>query len=100
MRPHGCIVVALARVLHAHFLCFLVLHLARLVARLVVTALVAAGHVVGAIVSPPKLPWEVIATDPFEFGGKDFLLVTDVLSGYPFVVKMGDKTTQTVLRAL
>jgi hypothetical protein len=48
----------------------------------------------------PKLPWEVVATDPFEFGGKDFLLVTDVLSGYPFVVKMGDKTTRTILRAL
>jgi hypothetical protein len=49
---------------------------------------------------PPALPWEVIATDPFEFGGKDYLLVTDVLSGYPFVVKMGDKTTRTILRAL
>jgi hypothetical protein len=48
----------------------------------------------------PKIPWEVVATDPFEFGGKDFLLVTDVLSGYPFVVKMGDKTTKTILRAL
>jgi hypothetical protein len=50
--------------------------------------------------APPDSPWEVIATDPFEYGGKDFLLVTDVLSGYPFVVKMGDKTTRTILRAL
>jgi hypothetical protein len=55
---------------------------------------------VGPELSAAGAPWEVIATDPFEFGGKDFLLVTDVLSGYPFVVKMGDKTTRTILRAL
>jgi hypothetical protein len=50
--------------------------------------------------APPDSAWDTIATDPFEYGGKDFLLVTDVLSGYPFVVKMGDKTTRTILRAL
>ena len=46
----------------------------------------------------PEAPWQDLATDFFNFKGKEYLLVTDTLSKYPFALRMTTKTTETVIQ--
>ena len=43
-----------------------------------------------------KPPWQDLAADFFNFKGKEYLLVADTFSKYPFASRMTTKTAETV----
>jgi transposase InsO family protein len=46
----------------------------------------------------PEEPWNVVASDLFEFQGKDFLLVVDYFSRWIEVTEIGRKTAECIVR--
>ena len=44
----------------------------------------------------PEAPWQDLAADFFNFKGKEYLLVADTFSKYPFASRMTTKTAETV----
>lgn len=48
----------------------------------------------------PELPWEVLATDLFEFGGKQYLLVVDYFSKFVEIALLPNIQSATVVAAL
>ena len=48
----------------------------------------------------PEAPWQDLAADFFNFKGKEYLLVADTFSKYPFASRMTTKTAETVIRKL
>ena len=48
----------------------------------------------------PRGPWEEVATDLFEFGSRDYLLVVDYFSRWVEVVEIADKSAETVINKL
>ncbi|XP_041347001.1 uncharacterized protein K02A2.6-like [Gigantopelta aegis] len=45
----------------------------------------------------PSLPWQVIASDIFNFDGKEYVLVVDYYSKYPEVDHLSDTRSRTVI---
>ena len=45
----------------------------------------------------PEAPWQDLAADFFKFKGKEYLLVADTFSKYPFASRMTTKTAETVI---
>ena len=48
----------------------------------------------------PKAPWQDLATEFFQFNNKEYLLVVDVFSKYPFILKVTTKTADTIINRL
>ena len=48
----------------------------------------------------PEAPWQDLAADFFNFKGKEYLLVVDTFSKYPFAARMTTKTAEAVIRKL
>ena len=48
----------------------------------------------------PEAPWQDLAADFFNFKGKEYLLIADTFSKYPFASRMTTKTAETVIRKL
>ena len=46
----------------------------------------------------PEAPWQDLAADFFNFKGKEYLLIADTFSKYPFTFRMTTKTTDTVIQ--
>ena len=46
----------------------------------------------------PEAPWQDLAADFFNFKGKEYLLVADTFSKYPFPSRMTTKTAEIVIR--
>ena len=46
----------------------------------------------------PETPWQDLAADFFNFKGKEYLLVADTFSKYPFAFRMTTKTAETVIQ--
>ena len=45
----------------------------------------------------PEAPWQDLAADFFNFKGKEYLLIADTFSKYPFASRMTTKTAETVI---
>ena len=45
----------------------------------------------------PEAPWQDLAADFFNFKGKEYLLIANTFSKYPFASKMTTKTAETVI---
>ena len=45
----------------------------------------------------PNGPWEDVATNIFTLNQKDYLLISDTFSKYPFLFKMSKKTAETTI---
>ena len=45
----------------------------------------------------PEAPWQDVAADFFNFKGKEYLLIADTFSKYPFTFRMTTKTADTVI---
>ena len=45
----------------------------------------------------PEAPWLDLAADFFNFKGKEYLLIADTFSKYPFASRMTTKTAETVI---
>ena len=43
----------------------------------------------------PEAPWQDLAADSFNFKGKEYLLIADTFSKYPFAFRMTTKTAET-----
>ena len=43
----------------------------------------------------PEAPWQDLAADFFNFKGKEYLLIADTFSKYPFASRMTTKTAET-----
>ena len=48
----------------------------------------------------PDSPWQELAADYFTHKGKDYLLIADTFSKYPFVYKVHSKTTDSIINRL
>ena len=48
----------------------------------------------------PKHPWEKVASDLFEFKGKQYLLVVDYYSRYPEVIQLTATTSSSVISSM
>ena len=48
----------------------------------------------------PDGPWQELATDYFTHSGKDYLLITDPFSKYPFIFKVHSKTSDSISSCL
>ena len=48
----------------------------------------------------PEAPWQDLAADFFNFKGKEYLLIADTLSKYPFNFRMTTKTADTFIQKL
>ena len=46
----------------------------------------------------PEAPWQDLAADFFNFKGKEYLLIADTFSRYPFTFRRTTKTADTVIR--
>ena len=46
----------------------------------------------------PEAPWQDLAADFFNFKGKEYLLVADIFSKYPFTFRMTTKTADSVIQ--
>ena len=46
----------------------------------------------------PEAPWQDLAADFFHFKGKEYLLIADTFSKYPFAFRMTTKTAETVIQ--
>ena len=46
----------------------------------------------------PEHPWQNVATDLFQWAGKDYLLVVDRYSGYPEIALLSNTTSSVVIR--
>jgi hypothetical protein len=46
----------------------------------------------------PFFPWEKIGADIFTFNKRDYLLVVDYFSKFPFVVLLTDKSASSVMQ--
>ena len=46
----------------------------------------------------PEAPWQDLAADFFNFKGKEYLLIADTFSKYPFAFRMTTKTAGTVIQ--
>ena len=46
----------------------------------------------------PEAPWQDLAADFFNFKGKEYLLIADTFSKYPFAFRMTTKTAETVIQ--
>ena len=46
----------------------------------------------------PEVPWQDLAADFFNFKGKEYLLIADTFSKYPFAFRMTTKTADTVIQ--
>ena len=45
----------------------------------------------------PDSPWQKLAHDYFMHKGKDYLLIADTFSKYPFIYKVHSKTTDSII---
>ena len=45
----------------------------------------------------PDRPWQELAADYFTHKGKDYLLIADTFSKYPFIYKVHSKTTDSII---
>ena len=45
----------------------------------------------------PEAPWQDLAADFFKFKNKEYLLITDTFSTYPFTFKIATKTADIVM---
>ena len=43
----------------------------------------------------PEAPWQDLAADFFNFKGKEYLLIADTFSKYPFAFRMTTKTADS-----
>ena len=48
----------------------------------------------------PEAPWQDLTADFFNFKGKEYLLIGDTFSKYPFTFRMTTKTADTVIQKL
>ena len=48
----------------------------------------------------PDRPWQELAADYFTHKGKDYLLIADTFSKYPFIFKTHSKTTDSIINPL
>ena len=48
----------------------------------------------------PDSPWQELAADYFTHRGKDYLLIADTFSKYPFVYKVHSKSTDSIINRL
>ncbi len=48
----------------------------------------------------PTRPWQVVATDLFEFSGKNYILIVDYYSNYPEVIAINSQTSETIIKAM
>ena len=48
----------------------------------------------------PDGPWQELAADYFTHKGKDYLLMADTFSKYPFIFKTHSKTTDSIINCL
>ena len=48
----------------------------------------------------PDSPWQELAADYFTHKGKDYLLIADMFSKYPFIYKVHSKTTDSIINCL
>ena len=48
----------------------------------------------------PDRPWQELATDYFTHQGKDYLLIADSFSKYPFIYKIPSKTSDSIIQCL
>ena len=46
----------------------------------------------------PEAPWQDLEADLFNFEGKEYLLIADTFSKYPFAFRMTTKTAETVIQ--
>ena len=46
----------------------------------------------------PERPWQQVATDLFQWGGKDYLLLVDRYSGYPEIALLHSTTASSVIK--
>ena len=46
----------------------------------------------------PEAPWQDLAADFFNFKGKEYLVIADTFSKYPFAFRMTTKTADTVIQ--
>ena len=46
----------------------------------------------------PEAPWQDLAADFFNFKGKEYLLIADTFSKYPFTFRITTKTADTVIQ--
>ena len=54
------------------------------------------------LISPPKpsRPWTEIASDLFHHNNSEYLLITDIHSGFPFIRKLSTTTSRSIINAL
>ena len=48
----------------------------------------------------PDTPWQVLASDIFTFNNKEYLIINDTSSKYPFMYQMSSKTADTIIQKL
>ena len=48
----------------------------------------------------PDRPWQELSADYFTHKGKDYLLIVDTFSKYPFIFKIHSKTTDSIINCL
>ena len=48
----------------------------------------------------PDGPWQELAADYFIYKGKEYLLIADTFSKYPFIYKVHSKTSDSVTHHL
>ena len=48
----------------------------------------------------PDSPWQELAADYFTHKGKDYLLIAETFSKYPFIYKVHSKTTDSIINCL
>lgn len=48
----------------------------------------------------PERPWATVATDIFQYKGRDYLLIVDYFSKYPEIARISSKISEAVIMAM